>query len=174
MKRILRHLVFAISIFYSNIALSNETIYYIDLDFIMNNSLAGQSIIKQLEKKNKSYSDNFKKNEEDLKKEETKLVSQQNILNKKEFNEKVNLFNQKVSKYRKKRNDSLKNFASLRNKAQITLTEKLTPILGEYAKNKSISYILPKQNIIIGKSELDLTKDIIEILNAKIKVIKLK
>ena len=141
MKRILRHLVFVISIFYSNIALSNETIYYIDLDFIMNNSLAGQSIIKQLEKKNKSYSDNFKKNEEDLKKEETKLVSQQNILNKKEFNEKVNLFNQKVSKYRKKRNDSLKNFASLRNKAQITLTEKLTPILGEYAKNKSISYL---------------------------------
>ena len=53
MTKILRYLVFALSIFFSNLALSEENISYIDMDFIMNNSLAGKSIIKQLEKKMK-------------------------------------------------------------------------------------------------------------------------
>jgi Skp family chaperone for outer membrane proteins len=174
MKKTLRKIAFIICIFYSNIVFSNETIYYIDMDFIMNNSLAGKSIIKQLETKNKSYADKFKKNEADLALEEKKLISQKNILDKKEFDEKVNLFNQKVLEYRKKRKESLNIFAKLRNDAQKTLVEKLTPILGDYSKNNSISIILPKKNVIIAKSELDLTKNIILILNKKIKAIKLK
>ena len=47
------------------------------------------------------------------------------------------------------------------------------PILMDYSSEKSISFILPKQSIIIGKSELDITKDIVVILNKKIKSIKL-
>ena len=34
-----------------NTAYSNEKIFYIDMDFIMNNSLAGKSIMKQMDKK---------------------------------------------------------------------------------------------------------------------------
>ena len=41
---------------YSNMALSNNNIYYIDIDFIMNNSLAGKSILKTLNEINKSRS----------------------------------------------------------------------------------------------------------------------
>ena len=38
---------------YTNIALSNNNIYYLDIDYLMNNSLAGKSIIKKLDKKTK-------------------------------------------------------------------------------------------------------------------------
>ena len=62
----LRCFIFFTSLFFFNIASSNESIYYVDMDFIMNNSSAGKSIIKQLENKNKSYSASFKKNEIDL------------------------------------------------------------------------------------------------------------
>ena len=58
--------------------------------------------------------------------------------------------------------------------AQKVLVKALTPILAEYSKNNSISYIIPKQNIIIGNSELDLTKTILEILVSKVKNIELK
>ena len=160
--------------FYSNIVLSNETIYYIDMDFIMNNSLAGQSIKNQLENKKKSYVNKFKKTEDDLSQEEKKIISQKNILEKKEFDEKVNLFNKKVSEYRQKQKESLNNVNSQKNQAQISLVEKLNPILADYSKKNSISIILPKKSVIIGKTELDLTSNIIEILNTKIKVIKLK
>ena len=74
MRKIFKYLTIVISIFFSNIAISSETIYYIDMDFIMNNSLAGKSIIKQLEEKNKANTDIFKKTETDLQKEETNII----------------------------------------------------------------------------------------------------
>ena len=64
--------------------------------------------------------------------------------------------------------------ARLKNVAQRSLTESLTPILADYAKKNSISYIIPKQSIIIGKKELDITSSILEILNSKIKSIELQ
>ena len=62
----------------------------------------------------------------------------------------------------------------MKNNSKKKLIETLTPILAEYSQKNSISYIIPKQSIIIGKSELDLTKTILEILNSKIKKIKLQ
>ena len=47
----------------------------------------------------------------------------------------------------------------------------LKPILSEYLKENSISIVLQKQNVIIGKKELDITEDIIKILDEKIKKI---
>ena len=174
MKKTLKYLIFISSFFFSNIALSNNNIYYIDMNFIMNNSLAGKSIVKQLDIKKKSNFDSFKKEETDLKNEETKLLSQKNILDKNEFKEKVILFKEKVSKYNKKRNKILNDLTNKKNDAQQALTKNLTPILANYAKDNSISFILSKQDIIIGKTELDLTNVIIEILNKEIKTVKIK
>jgi len=174
MKKTFKYLIFISSFFFSNIALSNNNIYYIDMNFIMNNSLAGKSIVNQLDIKKKSNFDSFKKEETDLKNEETKLLSQKNILDKDEFKEKVILFKEKVSKYNKKRNKILNNLKNHKNNAQQALTKKLTPILANYAKDNSISFILSKQDIIIGKTELDLTNAIIEILNKEIKTVKIK
>ena len=64
--------------------------------------------------------------------------------------------------------------SKIKNNAQKKLIETLTPILTDYAKNNSISYIIPKNNILIGKKELDITNTILEILNSKIKNIKLQ
>ena len=165
MANFTKYLIIIFYIFFTNVALSQENIYYIDMDSIMNNSLAGKSIIKQLENENKSFSNSFKKTEENLKKDETKLISQKNILEKKEFDEKVILFQKKVTEYRNERQTILNNFSSKKNNAQKVLIEKLIPILAEYSESNSISMILPKQNIIIGKSNMDLTKTGIAILN---------
>ena len=173
MTNFIKYLIIIFYILFNNVALSQENIYYVDMDSIMNNSLAGKSIIKQLEKENKSFSNSFKKTEENLKKDETKLISQKNILEKKEFDEKVILFQKKVTEYRNERQTILNNFSSKKNNAQKVLIEKLIPILAEYSESNSISMILPKQNIIIGKSNLDLTKTVIDILNEKVKSIKL-
>ena len=49
----------------------------------------------------------------------------------------------------------------------------LQEILAEYASKNSITFILKKSNIIIGKSELDITKEIMNTINKKIKTINL-
>ena len=48
----------------------------------------------------------------------------------------------------------------------------LTPILESYAKENSISLILKRENILIGKTNLDISQNILKIFNKKIKTIK--
>ena len=159
---------------YSNMALSNNDIYFIDIDFVMNNSLAGKSIIKELDKINKSSQNEFKKIEKNLIDEEKKIILKKNILSEQEYLKEAELFKKKVDDYNLSRNKKINDISKMKNNSQKKLIETLTPILTEYAQKNSISYIIPKQSIIVGKSELDLTKTIIEILNSKIKKIKLQ
>jgi len=157
-----------------NTAYSNEKIFYIDMDFIMNNSLAGKSIMKQMDKKKALNIKNFMKQEETLKKEENKLISQKNVLDKKKFEEQVNAFQNKVSGYKSNRNKIVNEFSKKLTNAQKKLTNTLTPILANYSAQNSISFIIPKKNIIIGKTELDLTNTILKLLDSKVKSIEIK
>ena len=170
----LRYFLIILSMLYSNMALSNNNIYYVDIDFIMNNSLAGKSILKKLNEINKSNQNEFQKIQKNLLDEEKKIISKKNILSKQEYLKEAELFKKKVEDYKLSRNKKINDISVMKNNSQKKLTKILTPILAEYAKKNSISYIIPKQNIIIGKSELDLTKAIIEILNSKIKKINLQ
>ena len=173
-KKIPRFLILLYALFFSNIALSNTEIYYIDMDYLMNNSLAGKSIIKQLGERNKSSQKKFREIEKSLQAEEAKLISQKNILNEQEYIKKVELFTKKVADYKLSRNKTINKLTQIKNNSQKQLIESLTPILAEYATKNSISYVIPKQNIIIGKTELNLTNIILEILNSKIKKIDFK
>ena len=170
----LRYFLIIIPILYSNMALSNNNIYFIDINFVMKNSLAGKSIIKELDEIKKSSQNKFKKIEKNLLDEEKKIISKKNILNEQEYLKETELFKKKVEDYTSSRNKKINDISIMKSNSQKKLTEILTPILAEYAQKNSISYIIPKQNIIIGKSELDLTKIIIEILNSKIKKINLQ
>jgi len=170
----LRYFLIILSMVYSNIALSNNNIYYIDIDFIMNNSLAGKSIIKGLEEISKSNKNEFQKIQKNLLEEEKKIISKKNILSEQEYLKEAELFKKKVEEFNLLRNKKVNDFSIIKNNSQKKLIEVLTPILAEYSQKNSISYIIPKQSIIIGKSELDLTKTILEVLNSKIKKIKLQ
>jgi len=50
----------------------------------------------------------------------------------------------------------------------------INEILAEYSTKNKISLIMKKKNIIIGKTELDITKNILSLLNDKIKKVELK
>ena len=154
--------------------MSNNDIYFIDMEYLMNNSLAGISIIKKLDVQNRSIQKTFQETEKNLKNEEKNIISKKKILSEQEYLKEVQLYRKKIESYKSLRNKSINDISTIKNNAQKKLIDSLTPILAEYSKKNSISYIIPKQNIIIGKSELDLTKIILEILNSKIKNIKLQ
>ena len=46
--------------------------------------------------------------------------------------------------------------------------------LEPYSTKNQISLIIQKKNVVIGKSELDITKIILDLLNDKIKKVELK
>ena len=63
------------------------------------------------------------------------------------------------------------------NSDRIKLTKKLlkeiNPILANYSKDKSLSIIIDKKNVVIGKKDLDITEEILKLLNEKIKEIEI-
>ena len=141
------------------------------MDLLMNSSEAGKSISEQLTAIHKKTSAELKKIEEELKKEEAGLIKQKNVISNEEFEKKLSTLRNKASDYQKQR----KKFNDSINKKRLDATSKLVsliqPILAEYASNNSISIIFQKKNIIIGKTELDITEDILKILNEKHKKI---
>ena len=160
-------------IFISAPVYSSEKIVYLDVEKIMQESIAGKSIIDQLKKKREVSISKFKKKEKDIINKEKKLISQKNILSKEEFESKIIALRKDISNYQKDRNMTSNEIAKSRVKASTKLISKLTPILEDYSKKNSIRIIVQKKNIVMGKKEDDITKDILELVNQKVKNIKL-
>ena len=152
---------------------SSEKIVYLDVEKIMQDSIAGKSIIAQLKKKRDSSISKFKKKEKEIVDKEKKLISQKNVLSKQEFENKIKELRSEISNYQKERNKTSNDITRLRVTASTKLINKLTPILEDYAKKNSIRIIVQKKNIVMGKKEDDITKDILELVNQKVKNIKL-
>ena len=171
MKKILVSIL--LSILISVPVYSSEKIVYLDVEKIMQQSIAGKSIIAQLKKKREVSISKFKKKEKDIIDKEKKLISQKNVLSKEEFESKIIELRKDISNYQKDRNKTLNEIGKSRIKATTKLIAKLTPILEEYSKKNSIRIIVQKKNIVMGKKEDDITKDILELINQKVKNIKL-
>ena len=162
-------------IFFSKVSISQENrTVYLDLNIIMENSNAGKSINSQLEANHKRNIANFQKLEEVLKNEEAKIISQKTVISKEDFEKKIMNLRDKANKYRKERNDSINNLNNQRLDATQKMIKLIRPILSEYSDNNSISLIIQKRNIIIGKTSLDITNDILKIVDEKIKKISLE
>ena len=149
------------------------SIVYVDMEKVMNQSIAGKSLSSQIEKIHKANLEEFKKNEEDLKKEEVLILSQKNVLSEEDYKNKVNLFKKKLNSYKKKRQEKIDLVTKKRMNATSNLLKEINPILSDYSKNNGISIILRKQDIVLARTDLDITKQIIETIDLKVKKIDL-
>tara|TARA_B110001454_G_C12548757_1_gene362618 strand:- start:143 stop:577 length:435 start_codon:yes stop_codon:yes gene_type:complete len=135
------------------------------MEQLMNSSVAGMSITSQLTKIHKKNMTELKNIEEELKKEESDLIKQKNVISDEEFEKKLSLLRNKASDYQNKRKKSSDSINKKRMDATSDLVNLIQPILAEYANNNSISIIFQKKYIVIGKTELDITGNVLKILN---------
>ena len=165
---------FITSFFFSNINVSAQTnIVFLDLDRIVNESLAGKNMISELENLHKKKIIDFKKTEEKLKNEETKIVSKKNLLSKEEYQKEIKLLRGKVKKYRTQRKNSTDSLTQKRLAGNKKLLQLINPILQNFSTTNSIDIIIHKRAIILGKSNKDITKEILDLVNKTIKKINL-
>ena len=173
-EKIIKTIVFLFLISISGLVKAEQKTVYIDMDLVMNNSLGGKSISQQLNKINQINSKNFKKSEDDLRSEENKIISQKNVLSESEYTKKVSDLKEKIIDYNKNKKKIINDLNKKKITAQASLINSLTPILADYSKKNSITMIISKQNIIMGKNELDITNDILKIIDNKITKVQLK
>ena len=169
-KRIIYTLIFFII---SLPLYSKEKIVYLDVEKIMQESIAGKAIIAKIKKKRDTSISQFKKKEKDIFEKEKKLISQKNVLNEEEFKKKIQELRGDISNYQKERSKASNEITQARIKASTNLIKKLTPILEAYSKENSIRIIVQKKHIVMGSKEDDITKDILELVNQKIKSVKI-
>ena len=172
LKKIYKYLGILIFFMITTNARSEIKIAYFDLNFIMAKSKAGISISKQFNNIKKKNIEKLNKMEKDLNSKDKKLISQKNILSKEDFTKQVKSLRKEAIDYENIRRNLIKESNNRFIKAQSELVKKLTPILGKYSQDNDISLILQKKMVVIGKTELDITKDILELTNKEINSIK--
>ena len=157
-----------------NFVYAEANFAFVDLNKIMTTSKPGSSILEQLNKKNNQLLNNFKKDEKKLKDDEVKLISQKNIISKEEFQSKIDKLKIEINIYNQNRKNIFKEFNVLKAETTDKFMKMINSIFIKYSSDESISMIFDKKNMIIGKSKLDITDEIIKIVNTEIKEFKIK
>ena len=167
-------ILFFITLSITNFSIVRANIVFVDLDKIISISKAGKSIINQLEVLNKATIDDFKKTEKKLKDKEIKLIAQKNILSSSEYENNVRSLKTEINTYSKERKVIIKKINKLKLESTNKLLQQVNKVLIKYSEENSISIILQKKYIITGKSDLDISDDILKLVNKNIKEFKIK
>ena len=173
MKYIVKIFVITFLVFQFSYTLAEEKIVFINMDHILNQSKAGKSIQVTLEKAHKNNLVNLKKKEEDLKKKEKDLLAKKNNVKEEEYKNLLNQLRTEAREFQDLRRILSLELTKKRNNGTKKILNEVRPILAIYTDENSISMIIDKKNIIVGKSSLDITSQIIQQLDKKISSIKL-
>jgi len=146
-------------------------IVYIDVNYILNSSEVGKSLNIYIKKIRDERIITYKEIEDQFIKKEKELLAQKNILKKAEFDQKFKILANEIKIYKTEKQSSLNKL----NKIKLDNTKKildiLNPIITTYVDKNSISLVMPKKNIIVGKKNLDITDEIVKLLNDKVQLL---
>ena len=164
-KKFLSLLISFLLILSLNDVSAQEKIAFIDINFVYSNSKIGKKIIKEIESKRKNLNKDFKEFQNKLENEKQKLLAQKNVLAKDEYQKKLVDLENNLKKYNEIISKKNKDLMDYQNKSKNQFIQKLQSTLEKYAKENSISVILRKDQILIGENRLDVTKDILGLVN---------
>lgn len=146
----------------------------VDMQKILSESDAAKSIMSQLKDQRAAIEKEVKGLEETLKKDEQALIKKKESAKAEEFAAARKEFEKKLiesrTKVQKRRNAADEAF----NKAINDLRQNIVDVVTGIATEKKIQLVITKQNVVIGDKSLEITDDVMQKLNAKIKTIKVK
>ncbi len=165
---------FFIFIFFLLISnLNAETPHFVDFKYILNESTAGKKAQNALKSKLNNGLKNLEEKEKKIQDEERKIIQQKKLISPDEYKKKVSDLRKKVSSLQSERNKLLENISKERSKARKELLKNLNPILSDYMKENNVRMIIDRKSILLADENLDITDEIISILNKKLTSIKI-
>ena len=142
-----------------------DTPYFLDFKYILNKSTAGNKAQVFLKNKLENGIKKIQVKEKEIQEEEKKIIATKKIISPEDYRKKVTKLRTKVSSLQKERNELLQSVSKQRIAARNKLLKSLNPIIQEYMKKNSISIVFPKNQILIGNIEMDITNDIMDLVN---------
>ena len=98
------------------LSVAEQKITFLNLEKILNDSISGKKIIKNLEELKNNNANSFKKIREEIRNKEENILKQKNILSKEEFEKKIINLRQEVDQFNKERNKTIKEYEITKKK----------------------------------------------------------
>ena len=152
---------------------SNSNIVYLDVQYIIDNSDLGLFYKKKFSESYEELKIELSVKEKKINEKETDLQNKKNILSKEELDKNLKELNNMVNNYQILKNKYNKIVIDDKKKYSLIILKNINPLLTGFAKDNNITLILEKKNILVGVKALDVTNDILNLLNKETKNKKL-
>tara|TARA_B100001989_G_scaffold246994_1_gene218607 strand:- start:1758 stop:2279 length:522 start_codon:yes stop_codon:yes gene_type:complete len=147
----------------------SSNVSYLDVQYIIDNSDIGLFYKKKLKKIQDKNANTLKPIEDKIKNQELEIKNKKNILNESEIENKINKLNNLVKDYQINRKELNKKLLENKKKYTSEILKLLNPLLTNYVEKNNILIVLEKKNILIGIKSLDITSNLLELINNETK-----
>ena len=148
---------------------AENKIVYLDVQYIIDNSQLGLSYKNKIKKDQNKNRIDLSIKEKIIKEKELEINNQKNILKQDELNKKVAKLNELLKDYQKLRNKLNNEVIENKKQYSIKILNILNPLLTNYVEKNNIILVVEKKNILVGIKSLDITNEILNILNEETK-----
>jgi Skp family chaperone for outer membrane proteins len=169
--------LFLILFFFSltgNLLKAEEKVSYIDIDYVLTNTIAGKELLKKLKKEEELKIDKFKSNDDTFRDEQKKILAKKNLISEEEINKEMKSLQVKFQKYKEEKIKEVDDFKIKRNRNIANFLSLINPIIEKYMTDNSIYILIDKKNVFIANKDYDITNNLIELINNQIKTVEIK
>ena len=162
MRKIFFFLIIFFQIFLSK---SYSQIVYLDVQYIIDNSELGKFYKSKIQKIQEKNSNDLKIEKTLIKKKENEINNQKNILKKEEIDNKIKEINKLLKNYKSNLQKFNNEIIDNKKKYSEKILTVLNPILTSYVEKNKINLVIEKKNVLVGIKTLDITNQIMILLN---------
>ena len=153
---------------------ANDKVSYVDMDFLITNTIAGKSLLENFKKEEKLKVDKFKISDEDFKNKEKKILAKKNLVTNEEINKELRSLQVEFQNYSKNKIKEIDKLKAKRNRNILNFIKLINPIIERYMSENSIAILLDKKNIFIASKNYDITKNLVTLIDKDIKSIDIE
>lgn len=177
-KMMKRFFLFSILVFitpfFSFASKNINNIAFVDVQKIIDNSLAVKNIRKEVDIINNKLQVEFTEIENELKDLEKNILKEKDDISENEFKSKVMNFNERVSKTQKSTQDKKVKLEQAHAKAISHVNNVAMEIIKNFAQEKFLDAVLPSTQVLYASENLNITLEILSELNAKLEKVDLE
>jgi outer membrane protein len=155
-------------------AADGNKVAVIDIVKIMNDSLAAKSITEQITKKRDQFQKQITSTEDKLVQENKDLTAQRDKLSQDAFDKKVSAYREKVMKNQEQVDGLRRQLDAAYANAVQEVQKYVSEIVTTIAEDKKIEVVIPSQQLLYAKKDLDITAEVLKKLDTKVTKIQVK
>jgi Skp family chaperone for outer membrane proteins len=140
----------------------------INLQHILREAAATQTIRPQIEKLKKTYQDRFEKYEEELRAANQDLQRQRTIITPEAYADRLKLFKERVNKRQREVQSVQRMLDKAGSDALGKVHRKFREITVELAKERSIELIVPRSGLLYVDPRYDISEEVLKRLNQQL------